>query len=277
MALESDRSFGTYERRSRTSRGRALRTNVDLLGAGHARRAVRVSDSLGSIAFLDPHGVRSARHPASSRRFDSCRQVASCARMSWKAMRGWCHWIRAGTRRCCASSSSGSSTFSMARTTCCSCFCLVIPFRRIWTLVPIVTAFTVAHSITLIASAYNYAPGALWFPPLIETLIATSIVYMALENIVGRDSPRRRWIITFLFGLVHGFGFSFGLQHTLQFAGLAPADIAAVVQHRRGARAAAGAGADGARARHPLPLRRGRAHGHHHPVGHRRATPPGTG
>jgi len=97
-------------------------------------------------------------------------------------------------------------------------FCLVIPFRRIWTLVPIVTAFTVAHSITLIAAAYQYAPGALWFPPLIETLIATSIVYMALENI-ATDSPRRRWLITFLFGLVHGFGFSFGLQHTLQFAG----------------------------------------------------------
>jgi hypothetical protein len=97
-------------------------------------------------------------------------------------------------------------------------FCLVIPFRRLWTLVPIVTAFTVAHSITLIASAYNYAPGALWFPPLIETLIATSIVYMALENIAV-ETPARRWIITFLFGLVHGFGFSFGLQHTMQFAG----------------------------------------------------------
>jgi hypothetical protein len=97
-------------------------------------------------------------------------------------------------------------------------FCLVIPFRRVWTLVPIVTAFTVAHSITLIAAAYNYAPGALWFPPLIETLIATSIVYMALENIAV-VTPHRRWLITFLFGLVHGFGFSFGLQHTMQFAG----------------------------------------------------------
>ena len=96
--------------------------------------------------------------------------------------------------------------------------CLVIPFRRIRTLVLIVTAFTVAHSITLIAAAYNYVPGALWFPPLIETLIATSIVYMALENIVVA-APRRRWIITCLFGLVHGFGFSFALQHTLQFAG----------------------------------------------------------
>jgi hypothetical protein len=96
--------------------------------------------------------------------------------------------------------------------------CLVIPFRRAWTLIPIVTAFTVAHSITLIASAYNYAPDALWFPPLIETLIAMSIVYMALENIVAAKLGRR-WIIAFLFGLVHGFGFSFGLQHTLQFAG----------------------------------------------------------
>jgi hypothetical protein len=116
--------------------------------------------------------------------------------------------------------------------------CLVIPFRRIRSLVAVVTAFTVAHSITLIASAYNLAPDALWFPPLIETLIATSIVYMALENIVfaastekhpGRENSalsassavalRRRWLVTFGFGLVHGFGFSFALRQTLQFAG----------------------------------------------------------
>jgi hypothetical protein len=83
----------------------------------------------------------------------------------------------------------------------------------------IVTSFTVAHSITLIASAFNLAPSALWFPPLIETLIAASIVYMALENIVGTASVHRRWIITFGFGLVHGFGFSFALHETLQFAG----------------------------------------------------------
>jgi hypothetical protein len=97
-------------------------------------------------------------------------------------------------------------------------FCLVIPFRRFGGLIPVVTAFTVAHSITLIASAFDMAPGALWFPSLIETLIAASIVYMALENIVVR-SPKRRWIITFCFGLVHGFGFSFLLRERLQFAG----------------------------------------------------------
>jgi len=122
-------------------------------------------------------------------------------------------------------------------------FCLVIPFRRFRSLIAVVTAFTVAHSITLIASAYNLAPDALWFPPLIETLIATSIVYMALENTVFASSgtqsahgaPRlsggassaslaglalkRRWLVTFGFGLVHGFGFSFALRQTLQFAG----------------------------------------------------------
>jgi hypothetical protein len=97
-------------------------------------------------------------------------------------------------------------------------FCLVIPFRRFRSLVLVVTAFTVAHSITLIAAAYNFAPEALWFPPLIETLIAISIVYMALENIVG-SKLQRRWMIAFGFGLVHGFGFSFALRETLQFAG----------------------------------------------------------
>lgn len=96
--------------------------------------------------------------------------------------------------------------------------CLVIPFRRFLSLVAIVTSFTVAHSITLIASAFGLAPGALWFPPLVETLIAMSIVYMALENIAA-PTLRRRWLITFAFGLVHGFGFSFALRETLQLAG----------------------------------------------------------
>ena len=76
--------------------------------------------------------------------------------------------------------------------------CLVIPFRRLRALVPVVTAFTVAHSFTL---------------------IAVSIVYMALENIVGGATVRRRWMVAFGFGLVHGFGFSFALRQTLQFAG----------------------------------------------------------
>jgi hypothetical protein len=127
--------------------------------------------------------------------------------------------------------------------------CLVLPLRRFGQLVAVVTAFTLAHSVTLFCAAFGYAPDALWFPPLIETLIAFSIVYMAIENIVlawseaasvasapsirqaaGGGAPaelrkdashalRRRWLIAFGFGLVHGFGFSFALRETLQFAG----------------------------------------------------------
>ncbi|MEP7352328.1 MAG: HupE/UreJ family protein [Acidobacteriota bacterium] len=103
-------------------------------------------------------------------------------------------------------------------------FCLIVPFRKLRPLLIIVTSFTVAHSITLIASAFNLAPSAVWFPHLIEVLIAVSILYMAVENVVGamRGKPvglNHRWIITFGFGLVHGFGFSFALRETLQFAG----------------------------------------------------------
>lgn len=96
--------------------------------------------------------------------------------------------------------------------------CLVIPFRRLRALVAIVTAFTVAHSISLVASALGLAPDVLWFPPLVEVLIAASILYMALENVIG-VTVQRRWVLTFAFGLVHGFGFSFGLRETMQFAG----------------------------------------------------------
>lgn len=97
-------------------------------------------------------------------------------------------------------------------------FCLVIPLRSIRALIPVITSFTVAHSITLISSAFGLVPGVLWFPPLIETLIALSIVYMAFENIVGAKLEHR-WMVTFGFGLIHGFGFSFLFSDTLQFAG----------------------------------------------------------
>jgi len=121
-------------------------------------------------------------------------------------------------------------------------FCLVLPLRRFWQLFGVVTSFTVAHSITLFCAAFGLAPSALWFPPFIEVMIAISIVYMAVENIVvaartwsgpfrrasdegpagpavGARAFHNRWMIAFAFGLVHGFGFSFALQQTLQFAG----------------------------------------------------------
>src|SRR5207237_3907648 len=96
--------------------------------------------------------------------------------------------------------------------------CLVIPFLRLRQVVAIVSAFSVAHSFTLVGSAYGLGRGGERMPPFVESAIAASIVYMALENIVGVEL-RRRWLITGLFGLVHGFGFSYGLKENLQFAG----------------------------------------------------------
>lgn len=103
-------------------------------------------------------------------------------------------------------------------------FCLVIPFRRLKPLVLLVTAFTLAHSLTLAAAVLGMAPRGGWFPPFVEALIALSIVYLALENLLaplGFSAPslRRRWLAAFGFGLVHGFGFAFVLGDSLQFAG----------------------------------------------------------
>jgi hypothetical protein len=96
--------------------------------------------------------------------------------------------------------------------------CLVVPVRRLRDIVPVITAFTLAHSVTLIASAMGIAPRGAWFPPLVEAAIAGSIVYTAVENIVS-PAVGRRWLISCLFGLVHGFGFSNALGDSLQFAG----------------------------------------------------------
>ena len=71
-------------------------------------------------------------------------------------------------------------------------------------LIKIVTAFTVAHSITLILAALEIVmlPSR-----LVEAGIALSIAYVAAENF-WQENTDHRWILTFIFGLVHGFGFA---------------------------------------------------------------------
>jgi hydrogenase/urease accessory protein HupE len=78
-------------------------------------------------------------------------------------------------------------------------------------LIGIVTAFTVAHSITLaLAALYIVSPS----PRVIEPLIAASILFVGLEDLWAlrkhheSEALRHRWMITFAFGLVHGFGFA---------------------------------------------------------------------
>jgi hypothetical protein len=96
--------------------------------------------------------------------------------------------------------------------------CLILTATQWLSLVGVITSFTVAHSLTLIAAAMGYAPSGLWFMPWVELAISFSILYMALENI-WRAEVHRRWLVCTLFGLIHGFGFSFALHESMQFAG----------------------------------------------------------
>lgn len=68
-----------------------------------------------------------------------------------------------------------------------------------------VTAFTVAHTLTLALSSY----GVVRLPPnVVEPLIALSIAYVAIENLLTRELTRWRPLVVFLFGLLHGMGFA---------------------------------------------------------------------
>ena len=81
---------------------------------------------------------------------------------------------------------------------------LIVVGGRLLNLVKIVTAFTIAHSITLcVAGLGIFSPMPRW----IEIGIALSIVYVGLENFWLKRIDRR-WILTFIFGLIHGFGFA---------------------------------------------------------------------
>ena len=68
-----------------------------------------------------------------------------------------------------------------------------------------VTAFTIAHSITLGLSIY----GIVSLPSrIVEPLIALSIAYVAIENLVTRELKPWRLALVFMFGLLHGLGFA---------------------------------------------------------------------
>lgn len=99
---------------------------------------------------------------------------------------------------------------------------LILQGGRLLSMLAIVTAFTVAHSVTLALSVLGIVtvPGQ-----VVEPIIALSIAYVAAENIFLRDrAVSRRWAVSFLFGLVHGLGFAGALREVgLPAQGLAAA------------------------------------------------------
>jgi hydrogenase/urease accessory protein HupE len=85
---------------------------------------------------------------------------------------------------------------------------IILWTSRLWPVIKAVTAFTVAHSITLSLAALNVVriPSA-----IIEPAIAASIIYVAVENLMTREAGKR-WREAFIFGLLHGFGFASALE-----------------------------------------------------------------
>ena len=70
--------------------------------------------------------------------------------------------------------------------------------------VRIITSFTIAHSLTLALATFDIVTLP---PTIVEPLIAASIVFVGIENLVRRQLARR-WLVTFGFGLIHGLGFA---------------------------------------------------------------------
>jgi hypothetical protein len=85
----------------------------------------------------------------------------------------------------------------------------LVGFRR--RLLGTITAFTLAHSITLACSAFGWLALR---PPPVEATIAMSIVLVASEALRQKNTLARRWpaLVSFLFGLVHGLGFAGALK-----------------------------------------------------------------
>lgn len=88
---------------------------------------------------------------------------------------------------------------------------LIIRPQRVKELVAIITAFTVGHSLTIALGTLDI----ITLPSLlVESIIALSICYVAIENILKKEI-KYRWLITLIFGLIHGLGFSGLLKESL--------------------------------------------------------------
>lgn len=87
-------------------------------------------------------------------------------------------------------------------------FGLLIAGAGIKDMAKIITSFTAAHSITLALATLGVVGVS---PSIVEPMIAVSIIYVGLENIFSRNLDWR-WLLTFGFGMVHGFGFASALR-----------------------------------------------------------------
>ena len=97
--------------------------------------------------------------------------------------------------------------------------CMILGAATLRSLVARVTGFTLGHTVTLVLGFFGLSPQGAWFIPAVETLIALSIIFAAVDAVARSATERsngRAVVVTSLIGVLHGFGFSFMLQNILK-------------------------------------------------------------
>lgn len=218
MALPSDRSFESFEQAHQTFANPRLADDLDLywsqqLVDARFEYAIHAQDNRFSLDLLVDRFGQSVT--TSVRFIPDQKQIRA---YEWHGNAGLVHldpdwrnaflnFLQGGFLHIL--SGSDHLLFLLA---------LLLPMQSLRMTIVIVSTFTLAHAMTLMATYFYFIPTSLWFAPLIEALIASTILYTAAENIVSTHL-QWRWISSFWFGIIHGFGFSFGLKESLQFAG----------------------------------------------------------
>ena len=224
VSLASDRSFTSTAGARTRGRPAARGQHRPLLEPAVARRAAGISDPLRPFRVLDP----AARRPA---RADRLHRVAlPAARRPERAfefhgdpglVRLDPRWHQAAWRFV----ESGFWHILEGTDHLLFLLCLVIPFRRLRPLVIIVTAvhcraFDLADRLGLrIRAGRAVVPAADRDADRESPSSTWRLKTSSTRRGDARDDLSRRWIIAFAFGIVHGFGFSFALRESLQFAG----------------------------------------------------------
>jgi len=172
----------------------ALSLDFPMLGKlpfGH-RTILSVGDSIDPVALLDSHN---STHdlPAT--------EATATSTTSERPHPGWASFIVLGIEHIL----TGFDHL-------CFLLALLLVAVRVRDVFAVVTTFTVAHSLTLAAAATGLVSLS---PKIVEPLIAASIVYIGIENVLLRRAPKYRLFVVFGFGLVHGLGFASALGERL--------------------------------------------------------------
>jgi HupE/UreJ protein len=159
---------------------------VASLPRGH-RQYLQVQDSGGATVF---EGLLSAAADRATAQF----AVANAGVAARETVSSFCNFLSLGMKHILTGYDHLLFLFG-----------LLVVVRGFFSSLSIITSFTIAHSITLAAATFNLAqiPSR-----IVEPLIAASIVYVGVENLLRSGVPKARQLVTFSFGLIHGFGFA---------------------------------------------------------------------